>query len=240
MVISKGFAEDHDKAVGDLLRVLTPTGARVRLRVRGILDDKGHLTADLTVTNDVMARRFGNARDNFVLVGVRDGADAAAVKRRVDAVIARDFPQAEVLTAQEFKDDQAGQIDQLLGLIYALLSLAVIVSLFGIVNTLVLSIAERTRELGMLRAIGTSRRQIKRMIRYEAVITSLIGGVLGLGLGILLATLVTSAIEDFELAIPVGGLATLLVLAGLAGMAAAVLPARRAARLDVLQALAYE
>jgi putative ABC transport system permease protein len=155
-------------------------------------------------------------------------------------VLQRDYPQAEALTSQEFKDDQAGQIDQLLGLIYALLSLSVIVSLFGIVNTLVLSISERTRELGMLRAVGTSRKQIKRMIRYESVITSLIGGVLGLGLGILLAVLVTQAIEDFELAIPVGGLATLLVLAAVAGMAAAVLPARRAARLDVLEALAYE
>jgi putative ABC transport system permease protein len=240
VVISKGFAEDNGKQVGDTLSVLTPTARRVRLRVTGILDDKGHMTGNLTVSNELLASAFGQDRDNYTFVGFEPGADAAAVKRRIDATLEREFPQAEALTSQEFKDDQAGQIDQLLGLIYALLSLSVIVSLFGIVNTLVLSIAERTRELGMLRAVGTSRKQIKRMIRYESVITSLIGGVLGLGLGILLAVLVTQAIEDFELAIPVGGLATMLVLAGLAGMAAAVLPARRAARLDVLEALAYE
>jgi putative ABC transport system permease protein len=240
VVISKGFAEDNDKQVGDTLSVLTPTAQRLRLRVTGVLDDKGHLTGNLTVSNELLARAFGQSRDNYTFVGFERGADPRTVERRIDAVLQRDYPQAEALTSQEFKDDQAGQIDQLLGLIYALLSLSVIVSLFGIVNTLVLSISERTRELGMLRAAGTSRKQIKRMIRYESVITSLLGGVLGLGLGILLAVLVTQAIEDFELAIPVGGLATLLVLAAVAGMAAAVLPARRAARLDVLEALAYE
>jgi putative ABC transport system permease protein len=240
VVIGKGFAEDNDKRVGDTLSVLTPTAQRLQLRVTGILDDKGHLTGDLTVSNDLLAGSFGQNRDNYTFVGFERGADERAVKSRIDAVLERAYPQAEALTSQEFKDDQAGQIDQLLGLIYALLSLSVIVSLFGIVNTLVLSIAERTRELGMLRAVGTSRKQVKRMIRYESVITSLIGGILGLGLGILLAVLVTQAIEDFELAIPVAGLVTTLVLAGLAGMAAAVLPARRAARLDVLEALAYE
>ena len=113
-------------------------------------------------------------------------------------------------------------------------------SLFGIVNTLVLSITERTRELGMLRAIGTSRKQVRRMIRYEAVITSLIGGVIGLVLGTVLAVLVSQPIDDFTLSLPIGSLVFLLVLAGIAGMLAAILPARRAARLDVLQALAYE
>ena len=104
------------------------------------------------------------------------GATGNSVKEAIKRELKADFPQIEALTNQEFIDDQAGQIDQVLALIYALLALAIIVSLFGIVNTLVLSITERTRELGMLRAIGTSRRQVRKMIRYEAIITAMLGG----------------------------------------------------------------
>ena len=162
------------------------------------------------------------------------------MRRAIDALLKSRFPQVEALSNDEFVDRQVKQINQLLVLIYALLALAVIVSLFGIVNTLVLSITERTRELGMLRAVGTSRRQVKRMIRYEAVITALIGGVLGVALGVVLAILVSRVIDNFHLTVSVPSIALLLVLSGVAGVGAAVLPARRAARLDVLEALAYE
>ena len=130
----------------------------------------------------------------------------------------------------------------MLALIYALLALAIIVSLFGIVNTLVLSISERTRELGMLRAIGMSRRQVRTMIRYEAVITALIGGILGLVLGIVFATLISEPLKDegFTLSYPVVWLVLLLIFAALVGIVAAILPARRASRLNVLQSLQYE
>jgi putative ABC transport system permease protein len=158
----------------------------------------------------------------------------------VKKVLDTSFPEAKALTNGEFIAQQEGQVDQLLGLIYALLALAIIVSLFGIVNTLVLSITERTRELGMLRAVGMSRRQVRRVIRYEAVITAVIGGIIGLGLGIVLAVLVTRAIDDFSLAIPVGQLFFVLILSAVAGVLAAVLPARRASRLDVLESLSYE
>ena len=128
------------------------------------------------------------------------------VQQRLKAVTKRQFPTADVLNQQELKDNQEKQVDTLLNLIYALLSLAVITSLFGIANTLALSIHERTRELGMLRAIGMSRRQVRRMIRYEAVITALIGALLGLVLGVIFAALVSRPLADegFTLSYPIG------------------------------------
>jgi putative ABC transport system permease protein len=178
--------------------------------VTGIYDDKGGLMGDLAVDNRVLERDFGERKDAFALVKLRPGEDAAAIERRLSAVLDRTFPAVEVLTADQFKKQQSDQVNQLLGLIYALLSLAIIVAFFGIVNTLVLSISERTRELGMLRAIGTSRRQVRRMVRLEAVITSLIGATIGAVLGVVLAVLFTRPLDDFVLTVPVGTLLALL------------------------------
>jgi putative ABC transport system permease protein len=127
-------------------------------------------------------------------------------------------------------------------MLYVLLGFSVVVSLFGMVNTMVLSVFERTREIGMLRTVGMTRRQTRRMIRNESVITALIGAALGLGLGLFLSAMVTKAMEDYDLAfsVPVGTLAGFTVFAVLAGVGAAVMPARRASRLDVLDALHYE
>ncbi len=189
-----------------------------------------------------LARWFGETRDTYVLVGIAPGADAAAVEQRVKRLVKERYPSAEALDQEELKQSQEQQVNGLLNLIYALLALAVIVSIFGIVNTLALSIHERTRELGMLRAVGMTRRQVKQVIRYEAVITALIGALLGTALGVLFAALISRPLADegFELAYPVGQLVVILVLAALAGVVAAIGPARRAAKLDVLDALAYE
>ena len=132
--------------------------------------------------------------------------------------------------------------DSLLAIFMVLLALAVIVSLFGIVNTLVLSIHERTREIGMMRAIGTPRSLVRRIVRYESVITALIGATLGLVVGFILGVVTTVALKDegFILTIPYVTLIVFAVLAVLAGVLAAIPPARRASRLDVLKALAYE
>src|SRR5919108_721197 len=202
VLVSKGYADDHDTKLGGTLQVTTPNGNRLPLRVTGIVDDKGGLLGKLTVTNAVAESKFGESKDAFGLVGLQRGANEAAVKQQIKNVLEQRYPEAEVLTNQEFKDDIAGQVNQLLGLIYALLALAIIVSLIGIVNTLVLSISERTRELGMLRAIGTSRRQVKRIIRTESVITALIGGGLGLVLGTILSVLFTRPLDGFVLTIP--------------------------------------
>jgi hypothetical protein len=152
VLVKKGYADSHDTKLGDTLQVTTPNGKRIAPKVIGIVDDKGGLLANLTVTNAVAQTQFGEPKDAFGLVGADPGADLPAVKQQISKLLDARYPEAEVLTNQEFKDDIAGQVNQLLGLIYALLALAIIVSLFGIVNTLVLSISERTRELGMLRA----------------------------------------------------------------------------------------
>jgi putative ABC transport system permease protein len=231
--------------IGDRISMLTPAGKRATYTVRGILDegsDFGLLGGGLVLPNSVLAADFDAKDDQFVFMRFADGADAAATRAAIDKMLAARFPDTETQDREEVKDTQAGQINQLLYLIYALLALSVIVSLFGIVNTLALSIFERTRELGLLRAIGTSRRQVKRIVRLEAVITSLIGALLGLVLGVLFALAISRPLEEegFRLTFPVTTLVILVALAALAGMVASLWPARRAARLDVLKALAYE
>lgn len=240
VIVTKKYSEDHSVKVGDVLKVKTAKVDNLPLRVTGIIDDKGGLYSALTVSNPVIERSFGATKDAFVLVGYDGGKDNKNTKAAIDRLLDNRFPEAEAKTNQEFIDQQEGQIDQLLTLIYALLAMAIIVSLFGIVNTLVLSISERVRELGLLRAIGMSRRQIRRVIRYEAIITAEIGAIIGLALGIVLSILVTRAIDDFRLSIPIPTLIILLIVTAFAGVLAAILPARRAAKLDVLESLAYE
>ncbi len=240
VIIKKGFAENENLDVGDPLTLRTPTRRTVQVRVGGIVKDEGGLLANLTLPISTVQREFGEPKDSIGLVGLASGANEDQVQQRLNTLLKTRYPEAEVKTAQEFIDEQSGQVNQLLGLIYALLSLAVLISLFGIVNTLVLSISERTREIGMLRAVGTTRRQVRSIIHWEAVITALIGGLIGCVLGLALSVLFTQPLDGFELRIPVGSLIVLVILAGLAGVVAAAWPARRAAKLDVLEALAYE
>ena len=152
------------------------------------------------------------------------------------------FPNVKVETQDEFKKSQLSGLTMMLNMLYLLLGLSVIVSLFGVINTLVLSVFERTRELGMLRAIGMTRRQVRRMIRHESIVTALIGAALGIGVGMFLAAVTTTALSKYGVvfAVPYGSLAVFVAIAVLAGMLAAILPARRASRLNVLEALQYE
>ncbi len=243
-VISEKFATAHHLRVGQRLAVLTPSSRVVTLSILGVVKEEViGLMANLTISRALARSAFGQREDAINFLTYAPGADAGEVHSHVNALLRRYFPQAHSQTAAEYTSEQRKNVNQFLLLVYVLLALSVLVSLFGIVNTLILSIYERTRELGMMRAIGTHRRQIRQMIRYESLITALIGGVLGLVVGVVGAILVTTLAlsgSGYLLSIPVGTLIVLLVLAALAGLAAAQLPARRAARLDMLQALGSE
>jgi putative ABC transport system permease protein len=242
IMLETDFADANSLNVGEVLDTTTPIGQNPQLRVTGIFEDKSGLIGDWLVTNSVIAQQFGQRDDDLQFIAAQPGANVDALQTRIDRLLDRRFPVIEVQNRSEFKDTITGGIDQFLTLIYALLSLSVIVSLFGIVNTLVLSIHERTRELGMMRAIGTSRRLVRRIVRYESVITALIGAALGLAVGFVLGIVTTVALEDegFLLSVPIGSLIVFAILAVIAGVLAAIPPARRASRLNVLEALAYE
>jgi putative ABC transport system permease protein len=241
-VVSSGFASDHGLELGDSFQLLTQTRRRPRLEVAGTFSSKLEVLGSVLVTQAVLARDFSQTQDTIDFVVTEPGADAAAVQAILTKGVEAAFPIAEVLNQQELKEDRENQINTLVNLIFGLLAFAVLISLFGIANTLALSIHERTRELGMLRAIGMSRRQVRTMIRYEAVITALIGAILGMALGLVFAALIAQPLKDegFTLSYPIGSLVALLVVAALAGVLAAIAPARRASRLDVLESLQYE
>jgi putative ABC transport system permease protein len=242
-VLTKGFAQAHHFHVGTRLSVQTPSGKRIVLTVRGIATDNAGLLADLTITLALARNAFSQRTDAIDFVSYKPGVTDAQVQPAVNKLLSARFPQTQSQTATQFKSSLASQVNSLLALIYVLLALSVIVSLFGIVNTLVLSIYERTRELGMLRAIGTTRGQVRQMIRYESVLTALVGGILGIALGIGIAGILAATAlsgSGFVFVVPVGTMVVLFVLAGLAGLLAAAWPARRAANVDILAALATE
>jgi putative ABC transport system permease protein len=240
--VSDSFASSQGLDLGDRFRLLTQKGRRPGFRVVGEFDSKLDILGSVLVTQPVLARDFGQTQDLFDFVLTEPGADAGRVQALLEKGAEVAFPTTEVLNQQELKESREDQVNSLVSLFYVLLALAVLVSLFGIANTLALSIHERTRELGMLRAIGMSRRQVRTMIRYEAVITALIGAILGMVLGLVFAALIAQPLKDegFTLSYPVGTLILLLVFAAIVGVVAAILPARRASRLDVLQSLQYE
>ncbi len=240
--IKKRYAEDHNLTVGSPLSVKTPTGANLRLHVVGIFDEPkgGSPFGEVAMSKRTFDKSFATHENVFTLFNVKGDPSEAATTKVENALAA--YPDAQVETAQQFKDGQIAELNTALNIVYALLGLSVIVSLFGIVNTLVLSVFERTRELGMLRAIGMTRRQVRRMIRHESIVTALIGATFGIAVGMFLAGMVTHALSDqgIVFAVPYKSLVIFVGVAIVAGMLAAILPARRAARLNVLNALQYE
>jgi len=240
--IKDRYADDHHLTVGSPLSVKTPTGAKLRLHVVGIFDEPkgGSPFGEVSISKQTFDRSFSTHDNYFTLLNVKGGASDAATAHIERSLTG--FPDAQVETAEQFKAGQIANLNMALNIVYALLGLSVIVSLFGIVNTLVLSVFERTRELGMLRAIGMTRRQVRRMVRHESIVTALIGATFGIAVGMFLAGIVTHALSKYGIvfAVPYLSLAAFGGIAIVAGMLAAILPARRASRLNVLQALQYE
>jgi putative ABC transport system permease protein len=233
-IVDEGWASEHGLAVGDRFELTSANRTKLDLTVRGIersplLDAMG--LGPVTIGRAAYDTAFENECNLVVLSDVADPAAALA-----------QLPDVKIFTADEYIDEMAAGVDELLAIFYVLLALAVIVSLFGIVNTLVLATFERMQELGTLRAVGMTRRQVRRMVRHESIITALIGAVTGIAVGLGLAAVVTSLLSDEGLtfAVPAGALAGFAIVAVIAGIIAAVLPARRAARTNVLVALAYE
>ena len=240
--VADRYATDHSLKVGSRLQVKTPTGENLALRVKAILDEPkgGSPFPAVTISKATFDDAFVNHDNELTLLNISGGpseANTAALERSLTA-----FPDAKVETRNEFKESRLGQLTMMLNILYLLLGLSVIVSLFGVINTLVLSVFERTRELGMLRAIGMTRRQVRRMIRHESIVTALIGAALGIAVGMFLAVITTLALSDYGIvfAAPYGTLAVFVGVAILAGMLAAILPAKRASKLNVLEALQYE
>ena len=239
LLIDDNVAENNDWKVGDTVATTWLNGTQIDLRVGGIYS-KNDMLGGYLVSLDTAAEGGTRPVDILAFVNLADGADAEQVRQRLDEGLA-DNPAVELKNQDEYTDSVRAQVNQLLGLIYGMLALAVVIAVLGIVNTLALSVTERTREIGLLRAIGMSRRQLRRMIRLESVVMAIFGAVLGLivGLGFGIALQRTLADEGItELRVPGVQLVIFLVVAGLVGILAAVWPARRAAKLDVLKAIA--
>ena len=241
-IISKTFADDKNLTLGDKFTLLTPNGDKTQLVVKGVYEPPPFfpILGDVSITQSLFDSLYERPENSFVFVDVT-GDPSPASTASLEAAV-KDFPDAKVQTRAGWIEAQNKDFNDFLSMLYVLLALSVVVSIFGMVNTLVLSVFERTRELGMLRAVGMTRRQARRMVRHESIITALIGAALGLPLGIFLALLMTNALSQFnvQIAIPVPQLVIFAIVAVIVGMFAAIFPARRAARLNVLRALQYE
>jgi putative ABC transport system permease protein len=242
VVVSRTEADSKGFVVGSTVPMEFARTGMQELKVVGTFEPNALLN-DYGVSLDTYDANVAQQLDSIVFLKYAPGVDQAAARTRVEALVKQDYPSVQVNNQEETKQEYVQQVDQLFAIVYVLLILSVLISAFGIVNTLGLSIYERIRELGLLRAVGMSKRQVKRMVRVEAVIIAVLGAVLGLAVGILFGWALQQALSDLgidRLTIPVGQLIIMLVVAALIGVVAAIWPARRAAKLDILQAISYE
>jgi len=238
--VDDGYAKDHHLRIGSSIPLTFPSGSTRTFLLEGIFKPPagGSPFGPVTISVAAWDGLVDQPRNLYSFVRMRGGqsaANLAALERTL-----KEFPNAKAQTRQQFIDNQISGLNAVLNILYVLLALSIVVSLFGIVNTLVLTVFERTREIGMLRAIGMTRRQVRRMIRHESVITALIGAAIGIVLGIILAALLAARIESIAFALPLIQLVVFAVAAVLVGIIAAIFPARRAARLSPLRALRHE
>ncbi len=241
LLVDTTTASEDGLHVGSTIAVTFAQTGATRMRIGGIFAPNP-LVGSFVVGAGFFVSHFDDPLPTSVLVSAAPGAGGHGLERAINALL-EPYANVGVQTRAQFEHAQQSKVDQELGLVYVLLALAVVIALIGIVNTLMLSVFERTHELGLLRALGARRRQIRTMIRAESVIIALFGAVVGVVIGAALGIALAVALRHggvTALAVPVAGLAGLLVLAGLLGIAAAGWPARRAARLDVLAAIAAQ
>ncbi len=239
LALEREYADEHGWQIGAEVPMEFADGSTEVVVVSAIYD-QDTLVGELLMPREVYARHATQVTDVAVLIDLADGVAIEDGKAAAQAVADR-FVAPDVLDRDEYVDSVAGEVDQTLVLVYGLLGLAIIIALLGIANTLSLSIHERTREIGLLRAVGQTRRQLRSTVRWEAVIVAVFGTLGGIALGTFLGWALFSAIAAEEgfgsFTAPVGTLAVIVVLSAVAGVLASVRPARRAARLDVLRAI---
>lgn len=241
VAVREDMAREHGWRLGSRAEMGFPIGGTEQVPVRAIYADD-RITGEILLALPDYERHYADQLDVIALVKAAPGMSAAASRAAVERVT-DDFPGVQVKDQAQYKEEQTGQINQILVLFYLLLALAVIIAVIGIINTLALSVLERIRELGLLRALGMTRTQLRAMIRWEAVIIAVLGAVLGLVVGTFFGWTLVRALRDqgiTEFTLPAGTLLWFVAAAAVAGVLAAILPGRRAARMDILRAITTE
>jgi len=240
LIASNAYLEGNDLAVGDTVLVDYPKTGPVEVSIVGAFDANDF--TDIYISSDSYMANFRYEGDALILTNTAEGVSVEEAQKAIAPTVER-YGNVKAQTKSDIVTEAETQIDQALALFTGLLFFAVIIAVLGITNTLTLSVFERTREIGLLRAVGMSRRQVRRMIRWEAVIVATFGALLGVGIGIVLGWSVVRALTDQGLgafSIPFGQVVFALVLAAVAGVLAAIWPARKASRLNILDAISTE
>jgi putative ABC transport system permease protein len=240
VVVSVDEATAIGASVGEPITIESSNGASVEATIVGLFEDQTVMAEDYLVDNRVLSNVGIPQTPKWLAISIASGSSASDVEAFV-ADLSNEYDQASVETAAQFRERVEEMVDKILTMVNAMVMLAVIIALIGIANTLALSVFERTRELGLLRAVGMSRRQLRRMVRLEAALVATFGATLGVGLGLLFGLGAVSALPESlasELSIPISQIGVVVLVAAMAGVFAAWLPARRAGRLDVLHAIA--
>lgn len=243
VTVGKGHAEEQGLAVGDEVRLEGPSGER-RAPVAGIVETALYGGQTVGMSLATMRAVYGVTADSELALKAAAPGERRALERRVRRIVRADYPNLAVLSNDQLKRNVERQVNQQFGIFYAIVGVAIFASLFGIVNTLTISVLERTREIGVLRALGASRWQIRRQVASESVVIGVIGALLGAavgaGLGYALLQGLAAGIPGVQYRLPYETVAAVALAGVLLGLLAAVLPARRAARLDVIRAISYE
>ena len=238
ILISESLAERDNLKIGSVIPVTFGDGVTRDLTVRALYVHND-LAGDRVISRETFANTTVSSFDFSIYITLEKGADNEKVRAGLQKAV-DEYGQGKLLSRDEYIDEQAGQVNQLLGLIYGLLALSVIIAIVGIIITLLLSVFERQREIGLLRAVGMTRSQVRTTVRWESVITSLLGAVVGILLGLGLGWVIVFALRDQGLTsfqIPIGSTVFIMVMSFVVGVLAAVYPAWRATKVDMLDAL---